>query len=103
MKAHLKRAPSLRGTALVRLSSLKVQAKIWPTLFNKTKLAAVLDKVINNRLYVRLINLIYVLIIYFQIEISSDNWFDNVIKIYQLNNEINQSFQHISQETSHSS
>jgi hypothetical protein len=45
MKAHLKRAPSLRGTALVRLSSLKVQAKVWPTLFNKTKLADILDGV----------------------------------------------------------
>nr|XP_029716259.1 endothelin-converting enzyme homolog [Aedes albopictus] len=64
MKQHLKRAPSLRGAALVRLSQLKVQAKVWPTLFNRTEIASILD----------------------QIEISSDNWFENVLKIYQLNN-----------------
>ncbi|EAT41265.1 AAEL007081-PA [Aedes aegypti] len=64
MKQHLKRAPSLRGAALVRLSQLKVQAKVWPTLFNRTEITSILD----------------------QIEISSDNWFENVLKIYQLNN-----------------
>uniref|UniRef100_A0A182XWP8 Peptidase M13 N-terminal domain-containing protein n=1 Tax=Anopheles stephensi TaxID=30069 RepID=A0A182XWP8_ANOST len=64
MKQHLKRAPSLRGAALVRLSQLKVQAKVWPTLFNRTKIASVLD----------------------EIEISSDNWFENVLKIYEINN-----------------
>ncbi|XP_058464898.1 uncharacterized protein LOC131438712 [Malaya genurostris] len=64
MKQHLKRAPSLRGAALVRLSQLKVQAKVWPTLFSRPEIASILD----------------------QIEISSDNWFENVLKIYQLNN-----------------
>ncbi|XP_055588122.1 endothelin-converting enzyme 1 [Uranotaenia lowii] len=64
MKQHLKRAPSLRGAALVRLSQLKVQAKVWPTVFNRTKIATILD----------------------EIEISSDNWFENVLKIYQLKN-----------------
>uniref|UniRef100_A0A182JUX3 Peptidase M13 N-terminal domain-containing protein n=1 Tax=Anopheles christyi TaxID=43041 RepID=A0A182JUX3_9DIPT len=64
MKQHLKRAPSLRGAALVRLSQLKVQAKVWPTLFNRTEIASVLD----------------------EIEISSDNWFENVLKIYEINN-----------------
>ncbi|XP_041760851.1 neprilysin-3 [Anopheles merus] len=64
MKQHLKRAPSLRGAALVRLSQLKVQAKVWPTLFNRTEIASVLD----------------------ELEISSDNWFENVLKIYEINN-----------------
>lgn len=32
LKAHLKRAPSLRGFALVRLASLKFQAEPWPPL-----------------------------------------------------------------------
>uniref|UniRef100_A0A182FR35 Peptidase M13 N-terminal domain-containing protein n=1 Tax=Anopheles albimanus TaxID=7167 RepID=A0A182FR35_ANOAL len=64
MKQHLKRAPSLRGAALVRLSQLKVQAKVWPTLFNRSEIASVLD----------------------EIEISSDNWFENVLKIFEINN-----------------
>lgn len=45
MKQHLKRAPSLRGAALVRLSQLKVQAKVWPTLFNRTEIGSILDRV----------------------------------------------------------
>lgn len=45
MKAHLKRAPSLRGAALVRLSSLKIQAKPWPKLFNLTEALSKLDEV----------------------------------------------------------
>ena len=46
LKAHLKRAPSLRGAALVRLASLKFQAEPWPPLFfNKTEALARLDEV----------------------------------------------------------
>lgn len=45
MKAHLKRAPSLRGQALVRLSQLKIQSKQWPTLFNRTRISEMLDEV----------------------------------------------------------
>lgn len=45
MKAHLKRAPSLRGAALVRLSSLKIQAKPWPKLFNNSEALSKLDEV----------------------------------------------------------
>ncbi|XP_039443562.1 uncharacterized protein LOC120423723 [Culex pipiens pallens] len=78
MKQHLKRAPSLRGAALVRLSQLKVQAKVWPTLFNRTEIATILDR----------------------IEISSDNWFENVLKIYQLNKD-RSSYRNISSESSH--
>ncbi|XP_055618405.1 neprilysin-3 [Toxorhynchites rutilus septentrionalis] len=78
MKQHLKRAPSLRGAALVRLSQLKVQAKVWPTLFNRTEIASILDK----------------------IEITSDNWFENVLKIYQLNNN-RSSARNLSSESTH--
>ncbi|EDS38835.1 zinc metalloprotease [Culex quinquefasciatus] len=78
MKQHLKRAPSLRGAALVRLSQLKVQAKVWPTLFNRMEIATILDR----------------------IEISSDNWFENVLKIYQLNKD-RSSYRNISSESSH--
>lgn len=46
LKAHLKRAPSLRGAALVRLASLKFQAEPWPPLvINKTEALARLDEV----------------------------------------------------------
>lgn len=46
LKAHLKRAPSLRGAALVRLASLKFQAEPWPPLiYNKTEALARLDEV----------------------------------------------------------
>lgn len=46
LKAHLKRAPSLRGAALVRLASLKFQAEPWPPLLiNKTEALARLDEV----------------------------------------------------------
>lgn len=50
LKAHLKRAPSLRGAALVRLASLKYQAEPWPPLVvNKTEALARLDEVRNKR------------------------------------------------------
>lgn len=46
LKAHLKRAPSLRGAALVRLASLKFQAEPWPPLiYNKSEALARLDEV----------------------------------------------------------
>jgi hypothetical protein len=45
LKAHLKRAPSLRGAALVRLASLKFQAEPWPMFANKTEALARLDEV----------------------------------------------------------
>jgi hypothetical protein len=46
LKAHLKRAPSLRGAALVRLASLKYQAEPWPPLYgNKSEALARLDEV----------------------------------------------------------
>lgn len=46
LKAHLKRAPSLRGAALVRLASLKFQAEPWhPLIFDKTEALARLEEV----------------------------------------------------------
>jgi hypothetical protein len=48
LKAHLKRAPSLRGAALVRLASLKFQAEPWPLFANKTEALARLDEVGNS-------------------------------------------------------
>lgn len=57
----MKRAPSLKGAALVKLSQLKVQAYNWPVLRNMTEIAARLD----------------------QVEITSDDWFQNVLNIYK--------------------
>ncbi|XP_059610294.1 neprilysin-1 [Phlebotomus argentipes] len=65
LKAHLKRAPSLRGAALVKLSSLKIQANPWPVWYNHTKIEQMLEKV----------------------EISTDNWFENILKLYKLQQE----------------
>lgn len=48
LKAHLKRAPSLRGAALVRLASLKFQAEPWPLFANRTEALARLDEVGNS-------------------------------------------------------
>lgn len=45
LKAYLKRAPSLKGAALVKLSQLKIQVHPWPALSNQSKIAAMLDKV----------------------------------------------------------
>lgn len=61
LKAHMKRAPSLKGAALVKLSQLKVQAYNWPVLRNLSEIAARLD----------------------QVEIMSDDWFRNVLNIYK--------------------
>lgn len=46
LKAHLKRAPSLRGAALVRLASLKFQAKPWaPLVLDRAEALARLEEV----------------------------------------------------------
>lgn len=65
IKAHLKRAPSLRGNALVRLSALKLQGEIWPNLYNHTYIQQWLDS----------------------IEITSDDWIQNVMRIYKKRSE----------------
>lgn len=49
LKAYLKRAPSLKGAALVKLSQLKIQVHPWPSFSNQSKIAAMLDKV--HKLY----------------------------------------------------
>lgn len=52
LKAHLKRAPSLRGFALVRLASLKFQAELWPPLiYNTTDALTKLEEVILILIY----------------------------------------------------
>lgn len=53
----------MKGAALVKLSALKLQSKPWPVLSNITAITEELD----------------------QIEITSDNWFENVLKIYKRN------------------
>lgn len=62
LKGHLKRAPSLKGAALVKLSQLKVQANIWPTLGNLSEISE------------RFLDLV---------EIKSDDWFKNILNIYK--------------------
>lgn len=64
LKSHLKRAPSLKGAALVKLSQLKVQASNWPILRNLSKIREILNR----------------------IEITSDNWMQNIMNIYKLYN-----------------
>lgn len=61
LKAWLKRAPSLKGAALVKLSQLRVQIATWPTLTNSTATSHMLDA----------------------FTISSDNWFENVLAIFR--------------------
>ncbi|XP_073812271.1 neprilysin-like 16 isoform X2 [Musca autumnalis] len=61
LKAYLKRAPSLKGAALVKLSALKVQSDLWNGFLNISMLSSSLQSV----------------------EISSDNWIDNVLNIYK--------------------
>ncbi|TMW46440.1 hypothetical protein DOY81_008480 [Sarcophaga bullata] len=63
LKAHLKRAPSLKGAALVKLSALKIQSDPWSGFSNITSVIKTLESM----------------------EITSDNWFENVLKIYQRN------------------
>lgn len=62
LKSHLKRAPSLKGAALVKLSQLKVQANNWPVLRNLSQIGEILN----------------------QVEISPDNWMQNILNIYKL-------------------
>ncbi|XP_055371753.1 endothelin-converting enzyme homolog [Condylostylus longicornis] len=66
LKAHLKRAPSLKGAALVKLSQLKIQTNIWKGFTNMSEIIDQLDS----------------------LEISSDNWFENILNIYQRIKEI---------------
>lgn len=63
LKAHLKRAPSLKGAALVKLSALKLQTKPWPEFSNFTLAANELD----------------------DLDIGFDNWFENILRIYKKN------------------
>lgn len=58
----MKRAPSLKGAALVKLSSLKIQANPSPTWYNSVEIEEILNR----------------------IEVSSDDWLDNVLKLYKL-------------------
>lgn len=61
LKAHLKRAPSLKGAALVKLSQLKVQAYNWPQLKNISAMTDILD----------------------QVDITADDWIRNILLIYK--------------------
>ncbi|KAM7359547.1 neprilysin-like 16 isoform 1-T7 [Cochliomyia hominivorax] len=63
LKAHLKRAPSLKGAALVKLSALKIQSEPWSGFSNITAMIKILESM----------------------EITSDNWFENILNIYQRN------------------
>ncbi|XP_069969132.1 EEF1AKMT4-ECE2 readthrough transcript protein isoform X2 [Bactrocera oleae] len=60
LKAYLKRAPSLKGAALVKLSSLRVQSQLWNGFTNLTFATKELESM----------------------DISSDDWFENVLKIF---------------------
>lgn len=66
LKAWLKRAPSLKGAALVKLSQLRVQISQWPFYTNSTAIASVLN----------------------ELTISSDNWYENVLEVYKYRLEI---------------
>ncbi|XP_050338184.1 endothelin-converting enzyme 2 isoform X3 [Bactrocera neohumeralis] len=63
LKAYLKRAPSLKGAALVKLSSLRIQSQPWNGFTNITYAAKDLDSM----------------------DISSDDWFENILKIFGRN------------------
>ncbi|SPP83237.1 uncharacterized protein LOC117585670 isoform X1 [Drosophila guanche] len=71
LKAHLKRAPSLKGAALVKLSALKIQSQTWEGFSNVTDLVKSLES----------------------LNINSECWFQNILEIYKKNklvpNEIN--------------
>lgn len=57
----MKRAPSLKGAALVKLSALKIQSEPWSGFANISAIIQELDS----------------------LDISPDNWFENVLQIYQ--------------------
>ncbi|XP_067616169.1 neprilysin-1 isoform X2 [Eurosta solidaginis] len=63
LKAHLKRAPSLKGAALVKLSSLRIQSQIWQTFTNLTASEDQLKSM----------------------NITTDNWFLNILNICRRN------------------
>ncbi|XP_017845299.1 endothelin-converting enzyme 1 [Drosophila busckii] len=63
LKAHLKRAPSLKGAALVKLSALKIQSQTWEGFTNITKILKTLDS----------------------LQINSDSWLENILEIYKKN------------------
>lgn len=61
LKSHLKRAPSLKGAALVKLSQLKINANNWPMLQDLHKIEEALA----------IMNI-------------TDNWMVNILNIYKL-------------------
>lgn len=48
LKAHIKRAPTLRGRALVQLSALKIIAQPWPELYNHSYVVDLLGQVSSH-------------------------------------------------------
>ncbi|XP_039493809.1 uncharacterized protein LOC120453255 [Drosophila santomea] len=63
LKAHLKRAPSLKGAALVKLSALKIQSQTWEGFSNTTDLLKSLQP----------------------LDITTECWFQNILEIYKKN------------------
>ncbi|KAM8703690.1 hypothetical protein ACLKA7_008335 [Drosophila subpalustris] len=63
LKAHLKRAPSLKGAALVKLSALKIQSQTWEGFTNLTLLMQSQES----------------------LQINPDSWLDNILEIYKRN------------------
>ncbi|XP_017079843.1 neprilysin-2 [Drosophila eugracilis] len=63
LKAHLKRAPSLKGAALVKLSALKIQSQTWEGFSNTTDLLKTLQT----------------------LDITAECWFQNILEIYKKN------------------
>ncbi|XP_037707538.1 uncharacterized protein LOC119545764 [Drosophila subpulchrella] len=63
LKAHLKRAPSLKGAALVKLSALKIQSQTWEGFSNTTDLLKTLQS----------------------LDITAECWFQNILEIYKKN------------------
>lgn len=92
LKAHIKRAPTLRGRALVQLSALKITAQPWPELYNQTYVSDLLGQVSSTHppTYLKPVraDLNISFLVSLQFEFSSDNWFENVLKIYQVRNEV---------------
>ncbi|XP_032593441.1 endothelin-converting enzyme homolog [Drosophila grimshawi] len=63
LKAHLKRAPSLKGAALVKLSALKIQSQTWEGFSNVTQITNAMEP----------------------LHISPDSWLENILQIYKRN------------------